>query len=265
MFSRQKVYEPKKAKKRHGFAYWIIGLFTFAIEFMLGLNAAFLVYQSVIIVAENMLRGTGLEPLAAIITLIASLAVGICLVLGGCWTFAGFMDSLDDAKAYRQHYATGRWPVAMVWCLEIAVVALDFTTLMFRSSYFAEKGATSLFAFFVILIFLPPVLGPLMHVLENTPRDRRLAKTRRYAEQLDTDEIEHVVQVMDPDLRSRLLNGDGSALTEHYARVDAIRNENHVYEQQQVAERQRGDAEKNRPLVQASLPQQAEMRSPEHQ
>lgn len=258
MFSRQKVYVPKKAKKRHGFAYWIIGLFTFAIEFMLGLNAAFLVFQSVIIVAENMLRDTGLEPMATIITLIASLSVGFCFVFGGCWTFAGFMDSLDDAKAYRDTYGTNSWPVAMVWCLEIAVVALDFTTLLFRASYFAEKGAGALFCFFLILIFLPPVLGPLIHVLENTPRDRRLAKTRRFAEQLDTDELERVVQTMDPDLRTRLLAGDGSALQEHYARIESIRAENRDYEQQQMARQKQGQAEKNRPLVSASLRQQAE-------
>ncbi len=72
---------------------------------------------------------------------------------------------------------------------------------MFRAPYFAEKGALALFAFFVILIFLPPILGPSIHVLEHTPRDRRPARARQDA----------------ADLRSRWLNGDVSALQDYYA------------------------------------------------
>jgi len=260
-----KLVERKQNKKKHGFAFWVIGLFTLAIEMMLGINAAFLVDQSIIIVAHNMLTGTFLEGLAPVISLIVSLILGVCLIVGGCWTFAGFMDSLDDARAYRDAYGTSNWPVVSFWSLEIGIVALDFTTLFFRASYFAEKGAIPLFAFFVILIFMPPVLGPIIHVLENTPHDRRMAKVRRYAEALDGDDVEHAIKTMDPDLRSRLLQGDASALPEHYARVDAIRAENEDYERQVMEDRDRKRASKNRPLASASLPQQAQLGSPDDQ
>src|SRR5579859_1105401 len=139
-----KLVERKQVKKKHGFAFYIIGLFTLAIEMMLGINAAFLVDQSIAVVAHNMLAGTFIEALAPAISLIISLIVGICFVFGGCWTFAGFMDSLDDARAYRDAYGTSNWPVVSFWTLEISIVALDFTTLLFRASYFAEKGAIPL-------------------------------------------------------------------------------------------------------------------------
>jgi hypothetical protein len=261
MFGNGKIYETKKVKKRHGMAFYVIGLFTFAIEFMLGVNAAFLVDQSISIVTRNMLSGTFLAPLASVITLITSLAVGFCFVFGGMWVFAGFMDSLDDAKAYIEAYGSGRWPVVMVWALMVAVVALDFTTLLFRASYFAEKGAGPLFAFFLILIFMPPVLGPLIHVLENTPRDRKLSKARRHAEDLETDDMTSLVEIMDSDLRSRWLDGDSSAIEEHHARVEAQRQEAYEYEQRKIREREEKRRNKNRPLASASLAQQARLGS----
>lgn len=228
----------KQAKRRHGMAFYIIEVFVFAIEFMLGVNAAFLVDQSISIVAEHMLAGTGLAPFADLITLVASLAVGFCFVAGGMWTFTGFMTSLEDAQAYQREYATRKWPTVMVWALLVAVVALDATTLAFRAAFFAEKGATALFAFFAILIFLPPILGPLVHVLEHTPRVRRLSKIRQFAETLEVDDAETVVKQMDPDLRSRLLAGDTEAVEEHYARVAAQRQAARQYELQKVHERE---------------------------
>jgi hypothetical protein len=253
MFGKISV-EPKKTKKRHGLAFWVIGVFTFAIESMLGINAAFLVDQSISIVVRNMLDGTGIVYLDAVITLIISLAVGFALIFGGMWTFAGFMDSLGDAKAYKEKYGTRRWPETLVWLLFIAVIALDFTTLCFRASFFAEKGALALFAFFVILIVLPPVLGPLIHVLEHTPRDRRLTKARQHAESLETDDIEHVVETMDPDLRSRWLNDDPTALQEHYERVLERRQEAYDYEQAQVQAREETQKRANQPLQTGNQP-----------
>lgn len=248
---------PKKAKKRHGFAYYVVGLFTLAIEFMLGVNAAFLVDQSVVIVADNMLAGTMFAPLASFIALFASLAVGLCFVMGGLWTFGGFIDSLDDARAYVAEYGTSSWPVVMVWALFLGIIALDFTTLGFRAAYFTARGETSLLAFFVILILLPPVLGPLLHVLEHTPRDRRLSKVRQFAEALETDDMEYNIGIMDADLRTRLLNGDKTALNEHYERVRAAELDDQAYEQQKIQERKGKQKQANRPLLSASLDQQA--------
>jgi hypothetical protein len=244
---RRKV-ERKKVKKKHGLAYYVVLLFTLAIELMLGINAAFLVSQSVSIVARNMLDGTAFAGLAPLIALFCSLAVGACFVMGGMWTYAGFIDSLEDAKAYVQEYGTWNWPVWLIWAAFLAIIALDFTTLAFRAVYFAQRGETALLGFFIVLILLPPILGPLIHVLEHTPRDRRLSKVRQFAEALETDDMETVVQTMDPDLRSRMLNGDQSAIQEHYNRVDAMRAENAAYEQQKIQEREEKRKHSRAPL-----------------
>lgn len=257
-----KIRESEKAKRRHGIAFYVIGTFTFAIESMLGLNAAFLIYQNVSIVADNMLHGTFLAPLSLIIALIISLAIGFCFIFGGMWVFGGFMDSLEDVKAYQKAYKTKKWPEYMVWALMSSVVALDLTTLLFRATYFAEKGAMALFAFFVILILLPPLLGSLMYVLEHTPQARRLAKSREFAEALESDDIEHLVQTIDPDLRSRWLHGDTSVIEEHQRRLEARQAEQLQIEQAEEADRAQGQAAKNRPLATASLADQAEIGSP---
>lgn len=255
MFSQKLRTEPPKAKRRHSLAYYIIGMFTFAIESMLGVNASFLVYQSVSIVAHNMLSGTPLEIAAPVITLVISLAVGFCLIMGGMWTFSGYLDSYKDAMAYEQHHGTNRWPRVIVVGLALLMLGIDFSTLMFRAAYFSEKGASALLAFFILLIPAPFGLGLLMYVLENTPRNRRLAKVRSFAEQVDADYIEGLVQTMDPDLRTRMLNGDMNALQEHYDRLEGARQEAESMQQAKIddqqariAERQRRQREANKPL-----------------
>jgi signal transduction histidine kinase len=247
MFGNQKI-QPPKAKKRHSLAWHVIGLFTLAVEGMLGINAAFLVHQSVVIVADNMLMGTFLAPLALIITLIISLSVGFCFIAAGVWMFSGFMNSLDDARAYSKHFGAKRWPVMMVWSFALAVLALDFTTLAFRASYFAEKGAIALFVFFVILIFMPFILGLLMHVLENTPRDRRLAKAKYVAQAIEMDDVTNAVQEMDDDVRRMWLNGDTEeALQEHKRRIEARLQEQIDYEEAQRAEQEEKEMQKHLP------------------
>jgi hypothetical protein len=256
-----------KVKKSHGAAFYVIGTFTLAIESMLGINAAFLVDQSIAIVAKNMLDGTPLASLASIIPLLVSLAVGFCFVAGGLWAFSGFMDSLDDARAYIEEYDSGKWPVRLVWALIIAIVALDLTTLVFRAAYFAEKGAAALLFFFLILIFLPPILGSLVHVLENTPRERQLAKVRTNAVVQESQRAAHILEAMDADLQTRWINGDrDGACKEHYERVEADLKEERLYKQQQQEAKERGKQKKlygntTRPLAAASLAQQADERS----
>lgn len=249
MFGFLKSNKQKPAKKRHGFAYYVVGLFTLAIELMLGINAAFLVNQSVRIVADNMLGGTPLEGIAPYIALLVSLGVGFCFIWGGLWTFSGFIDSLEDARAYVRHYATNKWPVLAVWGLYLGIIILDFATLFFRASYFTARGEASLMAFFIVLILLPPVLGPLLHVLENTPRDRRLARVRQYAEALETDDIETAVKEMNPALRTRLLSGDGTALIDHYNQVQQAEEMYESRERQKLQEDNRTRELANRPLL----------------
>jgi hypothetical protein len=239
----------REGAKQHGMAFYVIGAFTFAIEFMLGVNAAFLIDQSVRIVAQNMLAGTPLAPLGAMITLVASLLVGFAFVCGGMWVFNGFMDALSDAEDYEDEHGTSwAWPRAMVWALFVAIIAVDFTTLLFRAAYFAEKGAQALFAFFVILIFVPPVLGALIHVLENTSRGRRLNRARRQAETREVGEVTNAVETMDPDLLSRWLSGNTSALQEHYDRVNQQRQASFEYEQQKIKARDEKKQQSKRPL-----------------
>lgn len=226
MFGQQKLKVPVRAKRKHTLAFYVVGTFAFSIELMLGINVAFLVDQSLGIVAHNMLDGVPLlSALATVIPLVISLLIGACFVLGGMWTFAGFMDNLDDARAYAEEYATNKWPVWMVWLILIAVIALDFTTLAFRAAYFAEKGAAALVWFFVILILVPGILGAFLHVLENTPRDRRMVKAERNVEQIDADAYEEALRTMPDDLRTRYLDGDETALQEHYDTIQAERDE----------------------------------------
>ncbi len=213
---------PIKAKRHHGFAFYVVGAFAFAIETMLGINVAFLVDQSLSIVTHNMLDGTFLAGLAPIIALIVALAVGFLFVFGGMWTFAGFMDSLDDARAYATRYTTWEWPVYLVWAMIVAVLLLDYTTLLFRAAYFGDKGAAALFWFFIILILMPPILGCLLHVLENTPRERRQVKAERNIEQLDADAHEYALQTMPDHLRTKYLDGDTGALDLHYQSLQEI-------------------------------------------
>lgn len=241
-----KIVQKQKAKKHHGFAFYIVGLFTLAIEIMLGVNAAFLADQSLLIVCKNMLDGTQLAFLSQIIALIGSLFVGASLMLGGMWTFGGFIDSLDDARAYIRHYGTSNWPIWLLWLAFIAIIGIDITTLLFRQSYFASRGESALMGFFVILIFLPPVLGPLLHVLENTPRDRRLAKVRRQAEAIETEDTIEAVQSMPAEMRRRLLEGDTSAFTDYYAQAQIEQEDAQAYEQAVIAERARRQAEAER-------------------
>jgi hypothetical protein len=261
------MFKFNKSKKSHSAAFYVIGVFTLAIESMLGINAAFLVDQSIAIVARNMLDGTPLASLSSIITLLVSLVVGLCFVAGGLWAFSGFMDSLDDARAYIEEYDSGKWPVFLVWALIVAIVVLDLTTLVFRAAYFAEKGAAALLCFFLILIFLPPILGALVHVLENTPRERQFAKVRNQAVVQETQRAAHILEDMDADLQTRWINGDrDGASKEHYDRIEAELKEERLYKLQQLEAKARGKQKKlygntTRPLAPASLAQQADERS----
>lgn len=234
LFDKLRV-EPPRAKK-HGNAYYAAMIFAMVIEFALGTNAAFLMYQNFKVTVYSMLSN---EVWASILTIILAFAFGAGVFAGGMWTFAGFIDNIEDAKAYREEYGTTYWPESLIWAGLFLVVGLDFTTLLFRVAFFNEKGATALFAFFCVLIVLPPVLGPLIHVLEHTPRDRGKVKARDYASRIDSQRIMTAVQNMDDDLRTRYLEDhDESAITEHYERVASERQSNYEFEQGRIAERQ---------------------------
>jgi hypothetical protein len=232
----------------HGLSWYVIGIFSFAIEAMLGINSAFLVHENMHVVSQQLLTETFLSPFAATIALVISLAFGACLVAGGMWMFTGFLDSLDDARAYGDHYgASWQWPVLLVFFVAASIILLDLATLMFRAAFFAEKGAVWLLVFFAVLIPVPAILGVLMHVLEQTPRDRRLAKAHQYASSLEVADVTAAIQAMDADLRSRYLEGDDDALKEHYQRVETMRQEGAAYEQARIEQRKQKQAQKYTP------------------
>ena len=232
----EKIREPRQDNHKHSKAYYAAMVFTCVIEFALGTNAAFLMYQNFKVTIYSMLS---IELWATILTIILAFAFGAGVFAGGMWTFAGFIDNLEDAKSYREEYGTSYWPESLIWMGLLLVVGLDFTTLLFRVAFFNEKGATALFAFFCVLIVLPPVLGPVIHVLEHTPRDRTKVKARDYASRIDSQRIMTAVQNMDDDLRTRYLEEhDESAIAEHYERVASERQANYDFEQQRIAERQ---------------------------
>ena len=246
LFNNGKVKQKTQVKKHHGLAFWIVGLFTLAIEIMLGVNAAFLADQSLLIVCKNMLDGTPIAFLSQLIALVGSLFVGASLMMGGMWTFGGFIDSLDDARAYIKYYGTSSWPVWLLWLAFLAIIGIDITTLLFRQSYFASRGESALMGFFIILIFLPPVLGPLLHVLENTPRHRREAKARREVEAIEADDTVEAVRSMSPELRRRLLEGDTSAFTDYYEQARLEEENAQAYEQAVIEARAHRQAEAER-------------------
>src|ERR1035438_4109710 len=140
----EKLRMSQRQKKKHTTAYYAAMCFTCVIEFALGTNAAFLMYQNFKVTIYSMLS---IELWASILTIILAFAFGFGVFLGGLWTFAGFIDNIEDAKAYRKEYKSGHWPQGLIWAGLVLVVGLDFTTLLFRVAYFSEKGATSLFAF----------------------------------------------------------------------------------------------------------------------
>ncbi len=237
-----------KAKLRHGPVYWVIFAFVFGIEGMLGINAAFLVHESATIVVQNLLAGTAIAWAEVGITLVVSLIFGVCLVAGGMWVFTGFKDSLEDARAYVEATGESEWHINRLHMIKWAVIGIDFTTLMFRSQFFAERGSIWLMFFFVILILLPGPLGNMLYVHEHTPRDRRMNRARLKAEVLVSQQQEAAVESMDDDLLSRWVNGDETAYEEHLERVQEQRAEAYQVEQAAMAARERKQQEHRRPL-----------------
>lgn len=242
----------RETKLKHGLVYKIIMLFVFGIEGMLGINAAFLVHESATIVVQNLLAGTPIAYMEVLITLTISLVFGICLILGGMWVFAGFKDSLEDAKAYVEATGESVWNVYRLHIIKWAVMLVDFATLMFRSQFFAERGSLWLMIFFVVLILLPGPLGNMLYVHEHTPRDRRMSRARQQAEIRVSQQAEDAVAEMDPDLLARWVEGDPEAYQEHLNRVEMMREEGYAREQQAMAERDRKRSENRRPLLLAS-------------
>ena len=250
IFNKGKLYSPpQETKLKHGLVYWIIMLFVLGIEGMLGINAAFLVNQSASIVVRNLLAGTSFAPLEVLIVLIISLVFGVCLILGGMWVFAGFKDSLEDAKAYVEETGESNWNVHRLHVIKWAIMVIDFATLMFRAQFFAERGSSWLILFFVVLIWLPGPLGNMLYVHEHTPRDRKMSRARQKAEIKVSQQAEQAVDQMDPDLLARWVDGDETAYQEHLERVDAQRQDGYDREQAAIAERERKQQAHRRPLL----------------
>jgi hypothetical protein len=259
LFNQGKIKSPAahETKLKHGLVYKVIMLFVFGIEGMLGINAAFLVHESASIVVQQLLAGTPLAYMEVVIVLAISLVFGVCLILGGMWVFAGFKDSLEDAKAYVEETGESQWNVGRLHLIKWAVMVIDFATLMFRSQFFAERGSLWLMVFFVVLILLPGPLGNMLYVHEHTPRDRRMSRARMKAEIKVSQDAETAVDQMDPDLLARWVEGDETAYQEHQDRVTQTREAGYEQEQAYIAERNKKQEAHRRPLPLAFRKKQA--------
>jgi hypothetical protein len=247
MFNNGKIFTgPAKAKKHHNFAYYVMQWFCLIIEVLLGLNVAFLVNENLQIILHHMMQGVFLGIVATVVAGLLSLAVAACFTLGGMWTFAGFLDSYKDAEAYEQAEATwGPWPRGLMILLLLMMMALDFFTLQFRATYFAQQGEAALFNFFVVLIALPFVLGCIIHVIENTPRNRRQTKAFNYAQQVAVGDEERAVQYMTPQERDQYLSGyRDDALASYHSRINDQRDAGYQAEQDRKTGKQMKLAEK---------------------
>src|SRR6266487_1965666 len=151
MFGNGKIKTAQAARRKHGFAYYVIGLFTLALEAMLGINAAFLANQSVSFVVRDLLTNTGWEGLAPVISVIVSVTFGVSLMLAGLWTFSGYLTTWKKAKAYHKKYTKRAWPESLCITVVLGIMGLDYATLGFRSTYFAKQGESSLMLFFGIM------------------------------------------------------------------------------------------------------------------
>ncbi len=261
-----------KARRRHSLWYWMAFSFALCIGILLGVNIALLIFASTSIVSLNLLGGLPAgQMLAYLISLSIAALLGLAFVVGYIWTFAGASSTYEAAAAYEHEYGCfWPWPRALVVGLELFFLALDLISLLYRREYFAGKGAEQLFWFFVVLSLLSPVIGLLMHILENKPLSHRLVEAQRHTANLVGDDLEQLINSMPFDKRTRVLSGDGAALREHY---DAIRT--HEEEIRQAEEQRRQEKyeraqergkrrqESQRPLASASLLSQAEQGSPE--
>lgn len=252
MFNNGKIFSgPQKAKKHHSVGYYVFWWMCFIIEVLLGINVAFLVDVNLQVVAVHMMEGVtllgmSLEPVAITVAFVISLAVAACFMMGGMWTFSDFLDSYRDAEEYERAEGTSwPWPRLLMVAFLLVVMALDFFTLQFRATYFASTGETALFAFFCVLIVMPFLLGCLIHVIENTPRDRRLTKAYNYAQQVATGDEERAVQYMTAGERDMYLSGNrDDAMASYYARTGQLSAERTRVEEERQADRQQRLAER---------------------
>lgn len=207
MFGDKVLPKSKKARRRHGVWYWMAFAFVLCIGVLLGVNIALLVFASTSVVLLNLLTGfaSGLW-IAYVVSLGISALLGIAFLIGYMWTFAGASSTFEAAKAYAEEYATRwPWPQSLVIGLEVFFIVLDLISLSYRREFFQAKGAEQLFWFFVVLSLLSPVVGLLMHVLENKPLKFRLAEAGQHAANLVGDDIFSAIESMPPDRRTKVL------------------------------------------------------------
>jgi hypothetical protein len=242
-----KINTDQANKRKHNIAYYVIGLFTLALEAMLGINAAFLANQSVGFVIRDLLESTGWASLAPVISVFVSAGFGASLMCAGLWTFSGYLTTWKKAKAYRKKYAKWDWPQLLCITVVVGIMGLDYATLGFRSTYFGKQGEGSLMLFFGIMIPLVWILGLFMHMVDHAPREARLAEVTQEAEAIDTDHLERAIRGMDPDLLHRYLSQNPAeseaAIQEYYDQQHTLREAGQQIETQAMSERDQRNAE----------------------
>ncbi len=246
---------PKKAHRHHTLWYWMAFSFAVCIGVLLGVNIALLIFASTSVVLLTLLAGlTSGQVLAYIISLLIAALLGVAFLAGYIWTFAGASSTYEAAKAYTEEYGLNwPWPQYLVIGLELFFIVLDLISLWYRKQFFAARGAEQLFWFFVVLSLLSPVVGLLMHILENKPLRYRLTEAQRRASNLVGDDLEQLIDTMPFERRARIISGDETALSEHLEYIRQREQEVEQIEQARVKERDERRRNSNRPLVSASL------------
>jgi hypothetical protein len=263
-----------KAHRRHAIWWWMVFWLVFCIGVLLGVNIALLVFASTSVVLVALLEGLpGATNLAYVVSLAIALLLGTAFLVGYLWTFAGASSTFETAAAYAEaHGLRFPWPQALVIALEGFFIALDLISLLYRRQFFATKGAEQLFWFFVVLSLMSPILGLLMHILENKPLSYRLSEIRQHTANLVGDDLQALVGSMPFEHRVRALSGDETAVQEHLEQLrmreeearqveEQRRQERQATEQARKQERENKRNQTRSPLATASLLNQAQQGS----
>lgn len=264
-----KVLPRSHGRRRHAIWYWMAFWFIFCIGALLGVNIALLIFASTSVVLLNLLSGFSAgAALSYAVSLGISALLAAAFLIGYMWTFGGASNTYEAAKAYEHEYGVSWWwPRLLVVGLEVFFIALDLISLSYRREFFAAKGADQLFWFFVALSLLSPIVGLLMHILENKPLSHRLAEIRQYNANLVGDDIEAAIRAMPTDKRTRLLfDPDGeTVLAEHFQEEQERQLREQERRQAETSNRRERQKQAHRPLVSGSLSQQAGQTDPHQQ
>jgi hypothetical protein len=207
---------------------WVAFVFTVVIELLLGINAFNLVQIST----------QAAIPEYSFIAPVVAVIAGLGLFSGGMFTFLGTGYAMKAARDYTKYHGAIAWREWLVGSLVFAIVALDVISLVFRMQYLHLSNPVPLFLFFLLLAFIPPVLGVIVDVFVNRPVKAKLSDTIYTLKRDTADELARYVKGMPLSLRLQFLQSGDTSLLQNYVNKQE-------QEHQMIAER-RTNAESER-------------------